>query len=70
MTKQTKKRGKLYGELKPRLHSPFLKGETKGTLIAELAERIGQPLLDWQKLILDDMSRVSKDGLFIRKTNL
>ena len=70
MTKQTKKRGKLYGELKPRLHSPFLKGETKGTLIAELAERIGQPLLDWQKLILDDMSRVDKDQLFIRKTNL
>jgi phage terminase large subunit-like protein len=70
MTTETKKSKALRGALKPRLHSPWLKGETKGTLVAELAERIGQPLLDWQKLILDDMCTVDKKGMFIRKTNL
>lgn len=70
MTKQTKSRKKLYGAVKPRLHSPWLKGETRGTEIAELAERIGQPLLEWQKLILNDMCTVDKNGMFIRKSNL
>jgi phage terminase large subunit-like protein len=70
MTTETKKSKALRGALKPRLHSPWLKGETKGTLVAELADRIGQPLLDWQKLILDDMCTVDKKGMFIRKTNL
>ena len=70
MTKSTKKSKVLRGALKPRLHSPWLKGETKGKQIAELAERIGQPLLDWQRLILDDMCTVDKNQMFIRKTNL
>ena len=70
MTTKPKKSKVLRGALKPRLHSPWLKGETKGTLVAELAERIGQPLLDWQKLILNDMCTVDKQGMFIRKTNL
>lgn len=70
MTKLTKSSKKLYGELKPRLHSPWLKGETKGDQIAQLAEQIGQPLLKWQKLILDDMCRVDKQGMFIRKSIL
>ena len=70
MTTKTKKSKTLRGALKPRLHSPWLKGETKGSQVAELAERIGQPLLDWQRLILDDMCTVDKQGMFIRKTNL
>jgi phage terminase large subunit-like protein len=70
MTTKPKKSKVLRGALKPRLHSPWLKGETKGTQIAELAERIGQPLLDWQKLILNDMCTVDKNQMFIRKTNL
>lgn len=70
MTTKPKKPKKLVGDVKPRLHSPWLKGETKGTLVAELAERIGQPLLEWQKVILNDMCTVDKDGLFIRKSAL
>jgi phage terminase large subunit-like protein len=70
MTNRPKSNKALRGALKPRLHSPWLKGETKGTQVAELAERIGQPLLDWQKLILNDMCSVDKKGMFIRKTNL
>ncbi len=70
MTVKAKKSKPIRGALKPRLHSPWLKGETKGTQVAELAERIGQPLLDWQRLILDDMCTVDKNQMFIRKTNL
>jgi phage terminase large subunit-like protein len=70
MTTKPRKPKALRGALKPRLHSPWLKGETKGSQVAELAERIGQPLLDWQKLILNDMCTVDKKGLFIRKTSL
>jgi len=70
MTTKTRKPKALRGALKPRLHSPWLKGESKGSQVAELAERIGQPLLDWQRLILDDMLTVDKNGLFIRKTSL
>ena len=70
MTTKPRKSKALRGALKPRLHSPWLKGESKGAQVAELAERIGQPLLEWQKLILDDMLTVDKQGMFIRKTSL
>lgn len=70
MTKSTRTPKKLYGELQPRLHSPWLKGKTRGDEIAEMAEKIGQPLLKWQRLILDDMCRVDKDEMFIRKSIL
>jgi phage terminase large subunit-like protein len=70
MTTKPRKSKALRGALKPRLHSPWLKGESKGSQVAELAERIGQPLLEWQKLILDDMLTVDKQGMFIRKTSL
>jgi len=70
MTVKPKKSKALRGAIKPRLHSPFLKGKTKGDQVAELAERIGQPLLDWQKLIINDMCAVDKDDMFIRKSNL
>ena len=70
MTTKPRKSKALRGALKPRLHSPWLKGESKGAQVAELAERIGQPLLEWQKLILDDMLTMDKKGMYIRKTSL
>ena len=70
MTDKPKKNKALRGAIKPRLHSPFLKGKTRGDEVAELAEKIGQPLLDWQKLIINDMCSVDKDNLFIRKSAL
>jgi phage terminase large subunit-like protein len=60
----------LMGALTPRLHTPWLKGESRGWEIAELAEKIGQPLLPWQRLILDDMSAVDENGMFIKKSSL
>jgi phage terminase large subunit-like protein len=66
----TKTKPKLLGASHPRLHTPWLKGQTRGGEIAELARRIGQPLLPWQELILNDMSAIDEDGMFIKKSSL
>lgn len=60
----------LMGALYPRLHTPWIGGKTRGNEIAELAEKIGQPLLPWQKLILDDMCAIDDNGMFIKKSSL
>lgn len=60
----------LVGALYPRLHTPWLNTKTRGGEIAELAERIGQPLLPWQRLILDDMCAIDENGMFIKKSSL
>lgn len=70
MTKPVKAKRVLRGATKPRLHSPLLKGESKGQEISELADKIGVPLLPWQKFVLDDMMRVDKKGMFQRKSIL
>ena len=70
MTTQTKKKKKLVGDLKPRLHSPWLKGKSRADEVIELAEKIGQPLLGWQKLILKDMLTVDNNNQFIKRSTL
>jgi phage terminase large subunit-like protein len=70
MTVQTKKKKKLVGDLKPRLHSPWLKGKSRVDEVIELAEKIGQPLLEWQKLILKDMLTVDSNDQFIKRSTL
>ena len=69
-TAPTRSKKPLMGATHPRLHTPWLKGESRGWEIAELAEKIGQPLLPWQRLILDDMSAVDENGMFIKKSSL
>ena len=69
-TKSTSKKLRLRGAIKPRLHSPLLKGKTMGDQITELAEKIKVPLLPWQKFVLDDMMKVDAKGNFVRKSNL
>jgi len=70
MTVQTKKKKKLVGDLKPRLHSPWLKGKSRVDEVIELAEKIGQPLLEWQKLILKDMLTIDNNNQFIKRSTL
>jgi phage terminase large subunit-like protein len=70
MTIQTKKKKKLVGDLKPRLHSPWLKGKSRADEVIELAEKIGQPLLEWQKLILKDMLTIDNNNQFIKRSTL
>jgi len=70
MTTQTKRKKKLVGDLKPRLHSPWLKGKSRADEVIALAEKIGQPLLEWQKLILKDMLTVDNNNQFIKRSTL
>ena len=58
----------LMGALVPRIHTPLIEGQSKVGEIVELAERIGLPLLDWQKWVLDDMMKINEQGKFIRTT--
>ena len=68
-TRGTKKKP-LIGAIKPRLHTPLLKGASRIDEVADLAEKIGMPLLPWQRFVLEDMLKVDKQDMFIRKTNL
>jgi len=58
----------LFGAVKPRIHTPFLKGDSRVQEVADLAEKIGMPLLDWQRFVLEDMLRIDSKGEFKRKT--
>jgi len=58
------------GATEPRLHSPYLKGKSRGVEIAQLADSIGIPLLPWQEFVINDMCTVDENNMFIRKTNL
>jgi phage terminase large subunit-like protein len=64
------KKKPLIGAVKPRIHSPLLKGASKIDLVAKLAEDIKMPLLPWQRFVLEDMLKVDKDDMFVRKTSL
>jgi phage terminase large subunit-like protein len=64
------KKKPLIGAVKPRIHSPLLKGASRIDEVANLAEKIGMPLLPWQHFVLEDMLKVDKDGMFVRKTSL
>jgi phage terminase large subunit-like protein len=64
------KKKPLIGAIKPRLHTPLLKGPSKIDKVEELANKIGMPLLPWQRFVLDDMLKIDKSGNFIRKTSL
>ena len=59
-----------YGATEPRLHSPYLKGKSRGVEIAQLADSIGMPLLPWQEFVINDMCTVDDQDMFVRKTNL
>jgi phage terminase large subunit-like protein len=58
------------GSTKPRVHTPFLKGTTRGDEVIEFAKRLGEPLMPWQELIVRDMFMIGKDEKFVRRTGL
>jgi phage terminase large subunit-like protein len=60
----------IRGATKPRVHSPLLKGKTKGDEVIEFAKKLGQPLMPWQELIVKDFFSVDKKDKFIRRTGL
>lgn len=58
------------GAVEPRLHCQLWTGATRGGEVADLAEKIGIPLLEWQRLVMDDLCAVDENGKFVRKTGL
>jgi len=43
----------LIGSTQPRIHTPLLKCASKAQEVADLAEKIGLPLIPWQRWVLD-----------------
>lgn len=60
----------IRGAAKPRVHSPLLKGKTRGDEVIEFAKKLGQPLMPWQELIVKDFFSVDSKDKFIRRTGL
>jgi phage terminase large subunit-like protein len=58
------------GSTEPRIHTPLLNGNTKAQEVADLAEKIGLPLIPWQRWVLNDLLSVDDEGVFIKKTGL
>ena len=57
-----------YGSSKPRVETLPLTGPSLGPLASQLMEMANEPLLDWQKYILDQGLMVNDKGQFRRKT--
>lgn len=60
----------IRGSIKPRVHSPLLKGKTRGDEVIEFAKKLGQPLMPWQELIVKDFFAIDGKSKFIRRTGL
>jgi phage terminase large subunit-like protein len=60
--KRGAKQKPLIGALKPRIHTPLVKGVSKSQDVIDLAQKIGMPLMPWQKWVLEDMLKIDKDG--------
>ena len=61
------KKKPLLGHVKPRIMSPKLSGPSRGAEFAEFAEKVGYPLLPWQKYAANDFL-TTKDGQWVRRT--
>jgi len=68
--KQTLRGVGLIGSTEPRIHTPLLKGPSKSQEVADLAEKIGLPLIPWQRWCLDDLLAVDTEQNWRKKTAL
>lgn len=62
------KKKQLMGATKPRIMTPALKGASKAQEMSDFADKIGIPLLPWQRFVAEDMLKINKDGNYVRKT--
>jgi len=67
---QNKRGVGLIGSTEPRIHTPLLKGHTKSQEVSDLAEKIGLPLIPWQRWLLDDLLSVDDADTWRKKTAL
>jgi phage terminase large subunit-like protein len=60
----------LIGSTEPRIHTPLLKGKSKAQEVSDLADKIGLPLIPWQRWVLDDLLSVDDENNWRKKTAL
>jgi len=60
----------LIGSTEPRIHTPLLKGKSKAQEVSDLADKIGLPLIPWQRWVLDDLLSVDNENAWRKKTAL
>ncbi len=68
--KQTPRGVGLIGSTEPRIHTPLLTGPSKSQEVADLAMKIGLPLIPWQRWVLDDLLSIDDAGMWRKKTAL
>ncbi len=67
---QNKRGVGLIGSTEPRIHTPLLKCASKAQEVADLAEKIGLPLIPWQRWVLDDLLSVDENDMWVKKTGI
>ena len=65
-----KEGARLVGSTEPRIHTPLLNGASKAQEVADLAAKIGLPLIPWQRWVLDDLLSVDNGNNWRKKTAL
>jgi len=60
----------LIGSTEPRIHTPLLKGKSRAQEVSDLADKIGLPLIPWQRWVLDDLLSVDNENAWRKKTAL
>jgi phage terminase large subunit-like protein len=68
--KQTSRGVGLIGSTEPRIYTPLLKGISKAQEVADLAEKIGMPLIPWQRWVLDDLLTIDDKEMWVKKSGL
>jgi phage terminase large subunit-like protein len=68
--KQTLRGVGLIGSTEPRIYTPLLKGKSKAQEVSDLADKIGLPLIPWQRWVLDDLLAVNDADGWRKKTAL
>ena len=60
---------RIEGYAEPRIHTPYIDAPSLAHEVIELAEKIGMPLMPWQKTVMTDALKIDPDtGMFKRKT--
>jgi phage terminase large subunit-like protein len=68
--KQTPRGVGLIGNIEPRIHTPLLNAPSKAQEVADLATKIGLPLVPWQRWVLDDLLSIDDAQNWRKKTAL
>jgi len=58
----------LEGRHLPRIHTPWVEGNSRGQEVIDLAEKLGTPLLPWQQVVVKDLLSVDENNKPLKRT--